>query len=95
MAQDPSSLNEFRASIDEIDNEIHLLINRRAKIAQLIGQVKKDHEAILNQSKLIEELLREEEEERRKEVKKATKVKKNTSPVKKSKKAGFKKGFLN
>ena len=50
MAKYPSSLNEFRASIDEIDNEIHLLINRRAKIAQLIGQVKKDHDGNLNDS---------------------------------------------
>lgn len=61
-------------------------------------QAKKNHEAIMKQSKLIEELLREEEEERCKEATKGTKAskaKKVKSPVKKSKKNGFKKGFLN
>lgn len=44
-ATDQVFLNQLRARIDAVDSEIHTLINDRAKIAQQVASVKKDHVA--------------------------------------------------
>lgn len=45
IATDKAFLNQLRQSIDAVDCEIHTLINDRAKLAQQVATVKKDHVA--------------------------------------------------
>ncbi len=42
---DQAFLNQLRQSIDAVDSEIHTLINDRAKLAQQVATVKKEHVA--------------------------------------------------
>src|SRR5690606_23639344 len=44
-ATDKAFLNTLRQSIDAVDCEIQTLINNRAKLAQQVATVKKDHAA--------------------------------------------------
>ena len=44
-ATDKAFLNTLRQSIDAVDCEIQTLINNRAKLAQQVATVKKDHVA--------------------------------------------------
>ena len=42
-ATDQQLLNQLRQDIDAVDNEIHKLINNRAKLAQKVAVAKKEH----------------------------------------------------
>jgi len=85
---------------DRKERKRRLAEEKHAKEIERQKEVKRKHDEIKNQSKIIEELLREAEEEEKmlnnniNEKKKKLK-KKKSSPVKKKKKGGFKKGFLN